>query len=199
MSAPRIYLASASPRRTELLDTLGIAHHVLRVPSPPGEDEPRHAGESPQAYVCRTAREKAHRGNEWIRSRGLPPLPILTADTCVSMDDLVLGKPEDENDAARILATLSGACHQVRTAVVLWSDDRIIEALSTTDVWMRPLDHDEIARYCASGEPFGKAGAYGIQGYAGAFVSRLEGSYTGVMGLPLYETAQLLVEAGVSV
>ena len=197
MSAPRLYLASASPRRTELLDTLGIAHQVLRVPAPPGEDEPRHAGESPERYVCRTAHEKAQRAHAWLQSQSLPALPILAADTCVSLGDAILGKPADAEDAAQILATLSGRSHQVRTAVVLWSGHRFLEILSTTEVWMRALKPEEIDRYCASGEPFGKAGAYGIQGYAGAFVSRLEGSYTGVMGLPLYETAQLLGEAGI--
>lgn len=196
MTAPRLYLASASPRRTELLDTLRIAHRVLRVPSPPGEDEPRHPGESPQDYVCRTAHEKAQRGHEWMRQQGLAPLPVLSADTCVSLDDTIFGKPADRGEAERILASLSGTCHQVRTAVALHLGDRVLQTVCTTRVWMKPLSAEEIRRYCDSGEPFGKAGAYGIQGLAGAFVSRLEGSYTGVMGLPLYETAQLLAEGG---
>lgn len=197
-SPARIYLASASPRRRELLTQIGLAHEVLRVPAPPGEDEPQHPGERAADYVRRTARDKAERGRDWLRAQGLPELPLLAADTTVILDDLVLSKPADRDDAIRILQTLSGRAHQVHTAVALWSGERLLEAVSITEVRMRALQRDEIARYCDSGEPYGKAGAYGIQGLAGTFVARIEGSYTGVMGLPLFETANLLRAAGIA-
>ncbi len=111
----------------------------------------------------------------------------------------MLGKPADRDDAIRILRALSGQTHQVHTAVALWTGDRLLEAVSITHVRMRPLELDEIARYCDSGEPFGKAGAYGIQGLAGTFVANIDGSYTGVMGLPLFETANLLRAAGIAI
>ncbi|VFR50914.1 Septum formation protein Maf [plant metagenome] len=197
-SAPAIvHLASASPRRRELLLQLGVPHEVLAVPAPPGEDEPRLPGESPHAYVCRTAREKAMRALRWRREQGLPALPLLAADTCVSLDDEIFGKPKDAADAARILRKLSNTCHDVRTAVVVAHDGALFEILCASQVWMRDLLPAEIQRYCATAEPYGKAGAYGIQGLAGAFVARLDGSYTGVMGLPLCETAALLARVGI--
>ncbi|MEI2418546.1 nucleoside triphosphate pyrophosphatase [Orrella sp. JC864] len=192
-----LHLASASPRRRELLLQLGVPHAVLAVPAPPGEDEPRLPGETPQDYVRRTAREKALRALRWRTERGLPELPLLAADTCVSLDQEIFGKPVDASDAAAILARLSGTCHMVRTAVVLAHAGQLLEDLSQTQVWMRELDAGEITRYCAGPEPYGKAGAYGIQGLAGAFVARIDGSYTGVMGLPLCETAGLLARAGI--
>lgn len=191
-SAPRLYLASASPRRRELLAQVGLAHRVLDVPAPPGEDEPQHAGESAADYVCRTAREKAVRGERYRQSQGLPRLPLLAADTTVILDGDVMGKPTDRDHAVRMLARLSGSCHEVHTAVALFAHDRLHEKVSITQVRMRVLQADEIARYCDSGEPYGKAGAYGIQGLAAAFIERIDGSYTGVMGLPLFETAALL-------
>ncbi|WP_116521358.1 Maf family protein [Achromobacter insuavis] len=198
-SPARLYLASASPRRRELLTQIGLAHEVLRVPAPPGEDEPQHPGESAADYVQRTARDKAERGRDWLRAQALPALPLLAADTTVILDGQVLGKPADRDDAIRILQALSGQTHQVHTAVALWTGDRLLEAVSITHVRMRPLELDEIARYCDSGEPYGKAGAYGIQGLAGTFVANIDGSYTGVMGLPLFETANLLRAAGLAI
>ncbi|OCZ70098.1 septum formation protein Maf [Achromobacter xylosoxidans] len=198
-SPARLYLASASPRRRELLTQIGLAHDVLRVPAPPGEDEPQHPGESAADYVQRTARDKAERGRDWLRAQALPVLPLLAADTTVILDGQVLGKPADRADAIRILQALSGQTHQVHTAVALWTGDRLLEAVSITQVQMRPLQPDEIARYCDSGEPYGKAGAYGIQGLAGTFIARIDGSYTGVMGLPLFETANLLRAAGIAI
>jgi len=195
----RLYLASASPRRRELLTQIGLAHEVLRVPAPPGEDEPQHDGESATDYVQRTARDKALPGRDWLGAQALPALPLLAADTTVILDGQVLGKPTDRGDAIRILGALSGNPHQVHTAVALWTGDRLLEAASITHVWMRALTPDEIGRYCDSGEPFGKAGAYGIQGLAGTFISRIDGSYTGVMGLPLFETANLLRSAGIQI
>ncbi|MDT4818642.1 Maf-like protein YhdE [compost metagenome] len=198
-SPAHLYLASASPRRRELLTQIGLAHEVLLVPAPPGEDEPQHPGESAADYVQRTARDKALRGRDWMRDRDLPRLPLLAADTTVILAGLVLGKPVDRDDAARILRTLSGAAHEVRTAVAVWTGDQLLEAVSITEVRIRALTDDEIGRYCDSGEPFGKAGAYGIQGLAGAFISHIAGSYTGVMGLPVFETANLLRAAGIQV
>ncbi|AUZ19876.1 nucleoside triphosphate pyrophosphatase [Achromobacter xylosoxidans] len=195
----RLYLASASPRRRELLTQIGLPHAVLRVPAPPGEDEPQHPGESAADYVRRTARDKAERGRDWLRAQSLPIMPLLAADTTVILDGQVLGKPADRDDAIRILQALSGQTHQVHTAVALWSGERLLESVSITEVQMRPLQADEIARYCDSGEPYGKAGAYGIQGLAGTFIARIDGSYTGVMGLPLFETANLLRAAGIAI
>ncbi|CUR67783.1 Maf family protein [Achromobacter xylosoxidans] len=195
----RLYLASASPRRRELLTQIGLPHAVLRVPAPPGEDEPQHPGESAADYVRRTARDKAERGRDWLRAQSLPIMPLLAADTTVILDGQVLGKPADRDDATRILQALSGQTHQVHTAVALWSGERLLESVSITEVQMRPLQADEIARYCDSGEPYGKAGAYGIQGLAGTFIARIDGSYTGVMGLPLFETANLLRAAGIAI
>lgn len=182
-----------------MLTQIGLAHEVLRVPSPPGEDEPQHPGENAADYVRRTARDKAARGRDWLRAQALPALPLLTADTTVILGGQVLSKPVDRDDAIRILQTLSGSAHQVHTAVALWTGEHLLEAVSITDVWMRVLNLDEIGRYCDSGEPFGKAGAYGIQGLAGTFIARIDGSYTGVMGLPLFETATLLREAGIPI
>ncbi|WP_409558284.1 Maf family protein [Achromobacter animicus] len=198
-SSPRLYLASASPRRRELLNQIGLAHQVLLVPAPPGEDEPQHPGESAADYVQRTARDKALRGRDWMRAHDMPILPLLAADTTVILAGEVLGKPADRDDAIRILQALSGKTHAVHTAVAVCSGDRLLEAVSITEVHMRALQEDEIGRYCDSDEPFGKAGAYGIQGLAGTFVSHIAGSYTGVMGLPLFETANLLREAGIQV
>ncbi|MNQ39226.1 Maf-like protein YhdE [compost metagenome] len=195
----RLYLASASPRRRELLTQIGLAHQVLLVPAPPGEDEPQHAGESAADYVRRTARDKALRGRDWMRAQGLARLPLLAADTTVILAGNVLGKPADRDDAMRILRALSGSAHEVHTAVAVWTGDELLEAVSVTEVRMRDLSAAEIARYCDSGEPFGKAGAYGIQGVAGTFISHIAGSYTGVMGLPLFETANLLRAAGIQV
>jgi len=190
---PLIYLASASPRRSELLRQIGVAHQVLTVPAPPGEDEPQLPNEAADDYVRRTAREKAERADIWLsQQKDIPILPILTADTCVILDGEVLGKPVDRADAFRILHALSGRRHEVHTAVVLVNNGVLQFALSKTRVTLGLLSDADIARYCDSGEPWGKAGAYGIQGLAGAFVKRIEGSYTCVMGLPLFETAEML-------
>lgn len=196
---PVLYLASASPRRRELLAQIGLAHEVLLAPAPPGEDEPRHTGESAADYVARTARDKALRGQRWMHSRKLPALPVLAADTTVILGADVLGKPADRDDALRILSALAGTGHEVRTAVALWTGDELHEAVSVTQVRMRAAARDELERYCDSGEPCGKAGAYGIQGLAAAFIEHIAGSYSGVMGLPLFETAALLRRAGIRI
>ena len=194
-----IYLASASPRRRELLDQIRVAYTVFDVPPPPGEDEPRMKGESPLAYVKRTALEKARRAVEWARANDNAALGsthvLLTADTTVALGDNILAKPRDAADAARMLAWLSGKTHVVHTAVVVVAGGTTIEALSSSQVTFSGLSPEEIDAYVASGEPFGKAGAYGIQGMAARFISRIDGSYSGVMGLPLFETARLLARA----
>lgn len=200
-----LYLASASPRRHELLNQIGVAHEILHVPSPPGEDEPRYATESPLEYVQRTAQDKANRAQEWISQQSInvsqsgKQTIILTADTTVALGNLVLGKPKDVKHASDILQLLSGKTHTVYTAVVLsqsisetnrkWSQ---WQSLSATQVSFAEMTEQTIEEYIATGEPFGKAGAYGIQGHAAKFISRIEGSYSGVMGLPLFETTELM-------
>ena len=176
---------------------MGVAHEVLQVPAPPGEDEPQHAGESATDYVVRTARERPAR-TRLDAGPGPGAAALLSADTTVILAGAVLGKPADRADAERILRALSGATHEVRTAA-LWAGDGLREAVSVTQVSMRALDAEDIARYCDSGEPYGKAGAYGVQGLAGAFVASLSGSYTGVMGLPVFETAALLRAVGIRI
>ncbi len=194
-----IYLASASPRRSELLKQLNIAHIVLNVPATPGEDEPRHANESPLRYVQRTAFDKAERAIAWVKAQSSVldiNQPILTADTTVAFGDQVLGKPGDQTEARQILRALSGNTHIVYTAVVVSHAGKQWQALSTSRVSFTQLSDEDISRYIESREPFGKAGAYGIQGLAAKYISNLDGSYTGVMGLPLFETAELLKQAG---
>ncbi len=182
-------LASRSPRRRELLDQVGIAHRVRHV----DVDETRLPDEVPAVYVERLARAKAAAG---LATAGHGP--VLGADTVVVLDDAVLGKPVDRADALATLARLSGRRHAVLTAVALAHNDAIACRLSVSQVTFRTLAADEIAAYWATGEPADKAGAYAIQGRAALFVTRLEGSYSGVMGLPLYETGELLREAGLA-
>lgn len=193
---PPIYLASASPRRHQLLLQIGIEHTVLDVPSPPGEDEPRHQGESPLDYVQRTAQDKARNAQAWISKQDYSVIDcnraVLTADTTVALGDIILGKPNDEEDAARILGLLSGRDHVVYTAIVLTSGDQQWKAISKSIVTFGKLTNTDIKGYIATREPFGKAGAYGVQGHAARFIQKIEGSYSGIMGLPLFETAQLL-------
>lgn len=195
MKFPRIYLASASPRRHEILTQLGVPHDVLRLPPVEGEDEPQLPGESPADYVVRTARDKAERAIAYLRTTSgteLPLRPVLSADTTVILDDAILGKPANADDAADMLRRLSGREHEVRTAVVLATAEQIYSAVSVTQVKFCELSEPDIADYCSSGEPMDKAGAYGIQGRAGFFVEKISGSFTGVMGLPVFETGQLL-------
>jgi septum formation protein len=195
-----IYLASRSPRRRELLDQIGVEHEVLtqRIKAERGPDvnEDPLAGEKPRAYVMRVCRDKVESG--WLRviQRKLPLRGVLAADTTVCIDDEILGIPADAIEAAAFLARLSGREHQVLTAVAFKLIERMETELSVTAVRFRELSSAEITRYVASGEPRDKAGAYGIQGRAGAFVAEIRGSYSGVMGLPLYETELLLRRFG---
>jgi septum formation protein len=195
-----IYLASRSPRRRELLSQIGVRYHLLlfrerprgNTAEPQDVDEAPLANEAPAAYVERMARAKADAGWRRMLQRNLPPAPVLAADTTVALKDGILGKPRDRTEAAEMLAALSGQRHEVLTAVALKHHDQVEFALSTSEVLLKKLSADEIALYAASGEGDDKAGAYAIQGRAGRFVVELRGSYSGVMGLPLYETSQLL-------
>lgn len=194
-----IYLASQSPRRSQLLDQLGVRHELL-LPDPDEDAEALEAersGEPPQDYVQRVTFAKweaavVRRQRRAQQQGGWPVAPILCADTTVALGDEILGKPADAADAARMLARLSGQVHRVLTAVVVDGQLR----LSESRVQWRVLDGDEIARYVASGEPMGKAGAYAIQGRSGAWTRQMDGSYSGIMGLPLYDTAELLKPLG---
>ena len=191
-----IYLASRSPRRRELLSQIGVRYHLLlfrsRPESPPDVDETILPNEQPDSYVERVARAKAQAGWRLLRLRNLPFAPVLAADTAVTLDNLILGKPADRKEAAEMLAALSGRRHEVLTAVALMRDERVDSLISRSEVQFKQLSPEEIAQYVASGECDDKAGAYAIQGRAARFVIELRGSYSGVMGLPLYETSQLL-------
>ncbi len=191
-----IYLASRSPRRRELLAQIGVRYHLLlfrsRPESPPDVDENVLPGEAPDTYVERVARAKAEAGWKLLRLRNLPLAPVLSADTTVALDGRIMGKPADRKEAAEMLAALSGQRHEVMTAVALTRDDEIESALSRSEVQFKKLTSEEIAQYVATGESDDKAGAYAIQGRAARFIVELRGSYSGVMGLPLYETSQLL-------
>ena len=197
---PRIYLASRSPRRRELLMQVGIRFDTIAFRNPPREDkdvdETAHPDETPLDYVQRVAQAKALHGWRIVGWRRLMPQPVLAADTTLELDGGIIGKPCDADDAIRILRRLSTKTHRVLTAVAVAFEGRLESALSVSEVRFGALDEGEIRRYVASGEPMDKAGAYGIQGYAGLFVEQLTGSYTGVMGLPLFETGALLRRFG---
>jgi len=183
-----VYLASASPRRRQLLRQLGIPFTVVGA----GVDETRLPGEAPETFARRVAAAKARRGLENVRRRQRSPRPVVAADTCVVIDDHVLGKPADDAQARTMLRSLSGRTHRVLTAVAVHDGKRLHEALSETAVTFAALGEEDIERYWGTGEPRGKAGAYAIQGRAAAFVERIDGSYSGVVGLPLHELAALL-------
>ena len=196
---PFVYLGSQSPRRQALLEQLQVPHVVLA----PDADEDAEAlevrlgSESPRAYVRRVARLKADAALARIVRHGLAPAPVLVGDVTVAIEQTILGKPADIDDARRMLADLSGRAHRVLSAVVVADDDRREEALSESRVRFRALTTDDIERYVATDEPYGKAGAYAIQGRAAAFVERISGSHSGIVGLPLFETMQLLARFGI--
>lgn len=202
-AAPRIYLASRSPRRRELLRQIGVGFDVIAFRggargADADVDETPLADEAVERYVERLALSKAEAGVRRIRWRRLLPHPVLAADTTLELDGEIIGKPADAADACRILARLSGRSHRVLTAIALADGDgeRIRSALSVSEVRFRSLTEGEIRRYVATGEPMDKAGAYGIQGRAVMFIEEIRGSYTGIMGLPLYETSELLAAFG---
>jgi septum formation protein len=193
----RIFLASRSPRRRELLRQIGVSHELLLLREDARRgidvDETPHPDETPRDYVLRVATAKAATGLRVVAQRGGGiPRPVLAADTTIALDNAIIGKPRDEADAAGILKSLSGRSHTVITAVAMAFADRLETRISESIVYMRALDHALIQRYIASGEPMDKAGAYAVQGRAAAFITRIEGSYSGIMGLPLAETVELL-------
>jgi len=190
-----VYLASQSPRRQVLLRQIGIEFSVIV----PAVDETQANGEVPADLVTRLAGAKARGGRSLIRRRHSPVLPVLGADTCVVVDGQILGKPRDRSDGLAMLTRLSGRSHEVHTAVAITDGKRVHTALSISQVTFGQLDYDKIEAYWSTGEPADKAGAYAIQGRGGAFIRRLEGSYSGVVGLPLYETRMLLTKVGIDI
>ncbi len=199
----RVYLASRSLRRRELLKQIGVNFELLLLRETPPRgvdiDETPLPNESPSDYACRIAKAKAEAG--WIQliQRRIPFLPVLAADTVVSLKGEIFGKPENSEHAEEMLAALSGQTHEVLTAVAMTELDRVRVHLSTTSVQFRDISKREIRAYLAVNEAHDKAGTYAIQGVAAIFIAEISGSYSGVMGLPLFETARLLEEFGVEV
>lgn len=191
MAYDSILLASASERRSRLLAQIGVRHRIQATQI----DEAPLAGESPAAYVARLAAGKARAAVETAGDR--PDCPVLAADTTVVLDGSIFGKPADEVECIAMLSVLAGRRHEVLTAVALGHDGQVAETLATSHVTFRAIDVAECRRYWATGEPAGKAGAYAIQGLGAVFVRSLEGSFSNVMGLPLFETSALLDAAGV--
>ena len=189
MSKPLIYLASASPRRRELLGQIGIAHEVRPVTL----DERIEPGEAPERYVVRLAAQKARA--LWEQLPAAQSLPVLGADTTVSLDDRIFGKPASAGELRAMLGQLSGRTHEVHTAVALMCTTGLRTRLQTSRVTFRTLTDREIDAYWLTGEPADKAGGYAVQGRAAVFITRIEGSYSGIVGLPLYETWELLAPA----
>ena len=191
-----IYLASTSPRRREILVSLGFQPVLLAAET----DETARPGEAVADYVARMARQKNAAARQLAAQRGLAlAQPLLSADTVVALDNAILGKPRDAAHARELLESLSGREHQVWTAVCVSLGGQTLEAAQRSDVRFKELSAQEIAAYIASGEPLDKAGAYGIQGIGGVFVAHLSGSFSGVMGLPVFETVQLLRQLGAPV
>ena len=189
-SKPLIYLASASPRRSALLAQVGIPHRV----APVDIDESIHSGEKPEGYVRRLASEKAQA--LWERLEDSARLPVLAADTSVAVDEHILGKPEDENDELRMLGRLSGRTHRVYTAIALKNSESCRTQVSLSEVTFRALSESEMRTYWRTGEPVDKTRGYAVQGYAALFIERISGSFSGIMGLPLFETGELLKSIG---
>lgn len=187
---PHLHLASISPRRSELLRQIGVVHSIIEV----DVDETPHRGEHPTEYVIRLAREKALAGQTWLGDHGHGL--VLAADTAVVADDRILGKPRDRADALEMMQLLSNRSHLVYSGVAL-AGDGIESSISESRITFRDVTPDEARAYWESGEPADKAGGYGIQGLGALFITRIEGSFSGVMGLPLFETAQLLKQAGI--
>lgn len=198
LALPKIYLASQSPRRRELLAQIGVAFDVLRLREQPGReidvDEAEFAGELPDAYVLRVATLKAQAAALRLQQRRWPAMPILAADTTVSIDARILSKPADAADARAMLRSLSDRSHRVFTAIAVQHAGRLLTALSQSTVRFRRIEEEEIDAYVGTGEPMDKAGAYAIQGGAQAFIPAIEGSYSGIVGLPLCKTVALLRE-----
>jgi septum formation protein len=198
-----IYLASKSPRRLELLQQMGVACKMVLLRDDGGRmrdvDEAPLPGENPFVYVERMAKMKADIGVLRAKQRALPPMPLLGADTTVVYNGTILGKPGSAADATRMLKMLSGTTHEVLTSIAITNGNRMLHDTSVTRVRFRDITESEIQNYIASGEPMGKAGSYAVQGMGAVFVERIEGSYSGVMGLPIYETSVLLSRFGIQV
>ena len=202
VAADFLYLASQSPRRRQLLEQIGVRHELLL----PGPDEDAEAlealvaGESPDDYVTRVTAAKLRAALHRRAVRGLAPAPVLCSDTTVALGALILGKPDDADHAAAMLASLSGRTHRVLTAVALGlPDGRVLSDVNVSQVRFAEIGQARLRAYVASGEPMGKAGAYAIQSQAAAWIEHIAGSYSGIMGLPLFETARLLREGGFDV
>ncbi len=197
----KIYLASKSPRRRELLRQIGVEFEILMLREAPGREgavsEDPLPGEAPDVYVARIAHDKAQAGWSAVEFRRLPLRPVLAADTTVTIDGKILGKPASADDALQMLRQLSGRTHEVLTAIAVVVNGDINEALSRSEVTFDRIDDDALRKYCVSTEPLDKAGSYGVQGRAAQFISHISGSYSGIMGLPLYETSRLLHQAGI--
>jgi septum formation protein len=198
MTPTFIYLASQSPRRRQLLDQIGVRHELLlpRADEDAESLEAERAGELPADYAERVTRAKLRAARERMKAAGLAEAPILCSDTTVALGRRILGKPQSAAHAAATLTLLSGKTHRVITAVTLGIGKRSHSSVSTSRVHFAPLSSRAIQAYVASGEPFGKAGAYAIQSVAATWITRIDGSYSGIMGLPLFETAQLLRRCG---
>lgn len=193
-----IYLASQSPRRRQLLEQLGVRHELL-LPDVDEDAEGLEAvlsGEAPATYVQRVTQLKLDAALARLKRRGLPAAPVLCSDTTVALGRTIYGKPADARDAERMLMELAGKTHRVLTAVAVGTARKRQAVLSESRVSFAPLSRQQVKAYVASGEPLGKAGAYAVQGRAAAFISRIAGSYSGIMGLPVHETAQLLRSFG---
>ena len=205
-ASPFIYLASQSPRRSQLLDQIGVAHHILVADAAENAIEDAESlevalkNEAPKAYVMRVTGLKLDAAVARLKKRGLVAAPVLCADTTVAMGRVIYGKPENAADAARMLAELSGKTHKVLTAVAVSVDTvhgrKRVSLLSESKVTFAAMTKTQIASYVATGEPLGKAGSYGVQGMAAGMIERISGSYSGIMGLPLFETTQLLRKIG---
>jgi septum formation protein len=194
MAVQFIYLASQSPRRRQLLEQLGVKYELL-LPEAQEDAEAIEAvigQEAPAAYVKRVTDLKLDAALQRMHNRGLPPAPVLCSDTTVALGRTIYGKPTGKGDAQRILSELSGRTHRVLTALSLGTQQHRLQTMSTSRVTFASLTQPQIADYVDSGEPMGKAGGYAVQGRAASFISHISGSYTGIMGLPLFETAQLL-------
>jgi septum formation protein len=194
-----IYLASQSPRRSQLLTQIGVAHTLLLAGSDEDAEslEDVRGAEAPARYVARVTGLKLDAAVQRLKRQGLPAAPVLCADTTVCLGRDILGKPVDEADAVRILKQLSGQTHRVLTAVAVQKGRQRVSAVSASWVRFADMTPAQIKAYVASGEPMGKAGAYGVQGRAAAYIEQIRGSYSGIMGLPLFETAALLRSVGV--
>ena len=196
-----VYLASQSPRRRQLLEQLGVRYELLL----PDANEDAEAlevvlkNEAPAAYVKRVTRLKLDAAVARLKQRQLIVAPFLCADTTVALGRIIYGKPQNANDAERMLGELSGQTHRVLTSIALHSEQQFYEALSSSQVSFEAMTKLQVSAYVATGEPMGKAGAYAVQGRAAAYISRINGSYSGIMGLPLCETSLLLRRAGLNI